>query len=93
MLVKFATGKGGKEQFSGLNSYQNRVNRSSPVRVHEGGELLVDVALAATVDGERLDFTTQPLVDLVVPVLHQTARCDNDSLVYQRLAVGTLPGQ
>ncbi len=92
MLVKLAPGE---LRFWTVENvtYQNRVNRSSPIRVHEGGELLVDVTLAAAVDGERLDLTAQPLVDLVVPVLHQTARCNNDGLVYQRLAVGTLPGQ
>ena len=91
VVIKKLT-KGVNKQLRGFKivSYQNRVNWPSPVCVHERRELLVDVALAATVDGERLDLAAQPLVDLVVPVLHQTARCDNDGLVNQRLAVGPL---
>jgi hypothetical protein len=73
--------------------YQNGINWPSPVCVHEGGQLLVDVALAATVDGERFDLATQPLMNLVVPVLHQTTRSYDDGLVNQRFAIGSLPKQ
>ncbi len=73
--------------------YQNRINWPSPVSVHEGGKLLVDIALAATVDGERFDLATQPLMNLVVPVLHQTTRSYDDGLVNQRFTVGSLPEQ
>ena len=41
------------------------------------------------VDGE-FDLAAQPLMDLVVPVLRQSARCDDDGLVNQLLAVEAL---
>ena len=73
-------------------TYQNRIYRSSTVRVHEGGQLLVDVALAASVNGQGLDLAPQPFVNLVVPVFDKTAWRHNYGLLDQRLAVGTLSG-
>ena len=73
-------------------NYQDWVDRPSSVGVHEGGQLLVDVALAAAVDVQGFDFSSQPFVDLVVPVLHQTARSHDHGFLDLRFAVGTLPG-
>ena len=75
-----------------MSSYQDRVNWSSSESVHEGVQLLVNLALAAAVDGQGLDLSRQPLVDLVVPVLDEAARGNDDGLLDQRFAVWTLSG-
>lgn len=69
--------------------YQNGIDASTSIGLHETRELLVDVRLRAAVDCQWFDAIRQPLEDLVVPILHQGTWGYDNRLLDQWLCLRT----
>lgn len=56
------------ERLVAYNKYG--IGASTSVSLHEARQFGVDVMFTASVDGQRIDAISEPLADLIVPILH-----------------------